>query len=267
MKLNFIKMQASGNDYLFFDCLCAPLEEPELVAQKLCKRRFGVGADGLVLLLPSKTADARMRIFNADGSEAQMCGNASRCAAKLLYESNFMRKSRIRLETNSGLRELYLTVKNAQIENVSVEMGKIKVGELFSFENNGERFEMREANVGNAHQVCFLPDVDLLDLERQGAKFEHNPRFENGVNTDFCEIVDKNHLKVRTYERGSAETYACGTGACASAAVGIMLGACDFSKQIRISMRGGDLFVNCDEQFNARLQGNAHRVFEGVAYL
>ena len=264
MRLDFIKMHAAGNDYIFVDCLLRELKNPELIAENLCKRRFSVGADGLILLLPSSVADAKMRIFNADGSEAAMCGNASRCAARLLYESGFARKSRIRLETLSGIKEAYLTLTDGNIHSISIDMGRASVGEMFFFENAGEKFEMRGINVGNEHQVAFVPDADYPDLNKLGPSFEQNPRFADGVNTEICEILGKNHLKVRTYERGSGETLACGTGACAAAVAGILNGSCSTSKMIRISMRGGELGVICDEAFRLRLVGNATRVFDGV---
>lgn len=263
MKLDFIKMHGAGNDYIYLDCLAKSIENPEKLARELSKRHYSVGADGLVLICPSKIADAKMRIFNADGSEAKMCGNAARCVGKLLYESNFTKRSRIKLETISGICELFLTVKNGKIEKISVDMGKAKVKDMFLFEVCGQKFEMREINVGNEHQVTFVPDIDFLNLDKIGRYFEKNPRFEGGVNTEFCEILDRNHLKVRVFERGSGETLACGTGACASALAGIVGGFCDYGRLIKISMRGGELAVVCDENQNMRLLGDAVKSFEG----
>lgn len=263
MRLHFTKMQAAGNDYIYFDCLTKELEKPEEVAKKLSKRRFSVGSDGIVLICPSKIADAKMRIFNADGTEAQMCGNAARCVGKFLFENNFVHRSRISLETPSGVRELFLIVKNSKIEKITVDMGIARIGETFVFETRGEKFEMREIDVGNPHQVAFVPDVDYIDFEKIGHLCEQNPRFVGGVNTEFCEILDKNHLKVRVFERGSGETLACGTGACASALAGIKMGACEIGKPIRISMRGGDLSVLCDENCHTYLTGDAQTTFYG----
>ena len=263
MRLHFTKMEATGNDYIYFDCLGKELENPGEVAKILSKRHFSVGADGIVLICPSKIADAKMRIFNANGTEAEMCGNAARCVAKLLFESNFARRSRILLETKSGVRELFLMVKNGKLGKITVDMGVACVGETFIFEACGEKFEMREIDMGNPHQVTFAPDVDYINLEKIGHICEENPRFSSGVNTEFCEILDKNHLKVRVFERGSGETLACGTGACASAIAGIKVGACDIGKPIKISMRGGDLSVLCDENFHIYLTGDAHTTFQG----
>ena len=265
MQIGFTKMQAAGNDYIFLDCLTKGIKDPEVVARELCRRRVSVGADGLVVLERSSVADAKMRIFNADGSEARMCGNATRCAGKVLYESSYAKKSHITLETLSGVRDIYLTVKNGKIEKISVDMGKAEVGEMFLFENMGEKFEMREINIGNEHQVSFVPDADYIDLGRLGTNFEKNVRFKDGVNTEICEVVGDNHLKVRTYERGVGETLACGTGACAAAVAAITNGICLPSRQIKIEMRGGELFVFCDEMMRVRLMGDAVKVFDGIA--
>ena len=267
MKLNFIKMHGAGNDYIYVDCLAKEVSEPQKLAQILSKRHFSVGADGLVMICPSKIAHAKMRIFNSDGSEAKMCGNAARCVGKLLYESNFIRKSLIRLETESGVRELFLTVRDGKVEKITVDMGKAELGEMFFFEVCGQKFEMRSVNMGNEHQVTIVPDVDYLDLVKMGGAFEKNPRYPDGVNTEFCETVGANHLKVRTFERGSGETLSCGTGACAAAAAGVLSGVCDPQKPIRISMRGGELVVFCGDMEHVRLLGTAHKVFEGIVDL
>ena len=263
MRLHFIKMQGTGNDYIFFDCLESKLEEPEKVARVLSKRHFGVGADGIVMICRSEIADVKMRIFNSDGSEAKMCGNAARCVAKLVYDCNFVRKSRIKIETESGVRDTFLTIKNGKIEKITVDMGIVEVGDVFVLEAGGEKFEMREICVGNPHQVTFLPDVDYLELDKIGRACEKNPRFEGGVNTEFCELLAKNHLKVRVFERGSGETLACGTGACASVVAAIQNGLCDLEKPVKVSMRGGDLIVRCDENFRTYLTGDAHVTFHG----
>ncbi len=267
MNVDCIKMQAAGNDYIFLDCLVREVEDPNILARALCKRRISVGADGLILLLPSELADAKMRIFNADGSEAKMCGNAARCAARLLYESNYAKKSRITLETLSGVYKVYLTVKNRAIETIAVDMGRASVGEMFFYENGGEKYEMRAINMGNEHQVAFVPDVDFVDFDRIGPKFEKNPMFPDGVNTEICEIVGENHIKVRTFERGCGDTLACGTGACAAAVAAVVNGICSPSRLIKVDMRGGELNVLCNEMMRVILLGGARRVFEGVAHL
>lgn len=261
--LDFIKMQGAGNDYIYVDCFEFALENPSEIAKILSKRRYQIGSDGLVLMCNSKDYDAKMRIFNCDGSEASMCGNAIRCMAKYLYESGRVGKSHLKIETLSGIRDVFLTIKNGKIGLICVDMGKAIIGEMFFFESRGEKYEMRSVNVGNHHQVVFLKDINSLPLEQIGRGFEQNPRFEGGVNTEFCEILDKNHLKVRVFERGSGETLACGTGACASVVVAASLGLCDFEQSIRVTMRGGDLLVKCERDYHLFLTGDAHEVFRG----
>ena len=266
--MKFIKMHGLSNDYVFADTFTQPCpKDPAALSIEISKPHVGIGADGLILIEPCEGADARMRIFNADGSEAQMCGNAARCAGKLLYESNFTRKSHLTLETLAGVRDLYLNIKNGKIEKISVDMGKATVLDMFLFEGAGEKFEMRGINVGNDHQVAFVPDVNYIDLDRLGSSFESNPRFTNGVNTEFCELVGENHLKVRVHERGVGETYACGTGACAAAVAAIVQGICSPTQQIIITMLGGELKVKCDETRTVRLLGDASNVFCGYVEL
>jgi diaminopimelate epimerase len=263
MRLHFTKMQGTGNDYIFFDCLESELKEPEKVAKLLSKRHFSVGSDGIVLICRSKIADVKMQIYNSDGTIAKMCGNAARCVARLVYECNFIKKSRIKIETESGIREAFLTIKNGKVEKITIDMGIVCAGEIFVLEVVGEKLEMREIDVGNPHQVAFFPDVDFVNLEKIGRICENNPRFADGVNTEFCEELDKNHLKVRVFERGSGETLACGTGACASAVAAIQNGLCEVSKPITVSMSGGDLYVLCDNNFRTYLTGDAFVTFSG----
>ena len=267
MRIFFTKMHAAGNDFLILNCLKAEILDAPTLARTLCKRHFSVGADGLVLVLPSKIADFQMKIFNADGSEAQMCGNAARCVGKWLYERGHIKKTRVTLETISGKRTLFLTVRDHTVCSVAIEMGEIRTGEMFFFEAAGEKFEMREVNVGNDHQVAFVPDVDYVDFERIDTAFQKNPRFEDGINTEFCEILDENYIKMRVFERGCGETLACGTGACAAAVAGILNGFCDGSRPIKIEMRGGEVRVVCYGEQGAMLIGDANFVFDGYADL
>ena len=263
--LNFIKMHAVGNDYLYFDCLTSEIKEPERVAKALCPRRFSVGADGIVLIEQSKIADAKMRIFNADGSEAKMCGNAARCVGRLLYESGFVKKSRIRLETLSGVRNIYITVRDGAVGVISADMGMVKaVGEPYFLCAKGEKFEMRAFDVGNFHQVGAVVDVDALPLDEIGRAVGEANRFEDGVNTEFYEVVGENRIKARVFERGSGETLSCGTGACAVSLAAILRGDCDGNKPIRVLMRGGELTVSLDQNMCAYLTGGTQKVFEGT---
>lgn len=263
--LNFIKMHAAGNDYLYFDCLNSEIKEPERVAKALCPRRFSVGADGIVLIEQSKIADAKMRIFNADGSEAKMCGNAARCVGRLLYESGFVKKSRIRLETLSGVRNIYITVRDGAVGVISADMGMVKaVGEPYFLCAKGEKYEMRAFDVGNLHQVGAVVYVDALPLDEIGRAVGETNLFEDGVNTEFYEVVGKNCIKARVFERGSGETLSCGTGACAVSLAAILRGDCDGNKPVRVLMRGGELTVSLDENMRAYLTGGTQKVFEGT---
>ena len=262
--LNFVKMHGAGNDYIYVKTLGQIIENPSEIAKKFSMRRYSVGADGLVLIYPSKIADAKIRIFNADGSEAKICGNALRCVAKLLYEDGIIKKSHIKIECQAGIRDVFLIIKDRKVGLVTVDMGIAVPKDMFLFEVHGEKYEMRAVNIGNDHQVTFLKDVDALPLDKIGKSFESNSRFEDGVNTEFCEILDKNHLKVRVFERGSGETLACGSGACASAVAAISLGFCDFESNILVNMPGGNLIVKCERDYHTYLSGNAQRVFEGI---
>ena len=262
--LDFVKMQAAGNDYLYFDCLNSAIKEPERVAKELCPRRFSVGADGIVLIERSKAADAKMRIFNADGSGARMCGNAARCVARLLFENGYVRRSHIRIETLSGVRDVYLTVKDGRVGLITVDMGAvIAVGEPYFLCARGEKYEVRGFDVGNPHRVGFVRDVDALPLDGIARAGEGDAHFPDGVNTEFYEKLDKNRIKVRVFERGSGETLSCGTGACASAAAAVLSGECERGATVRVLMRGGELAVRFDEDMRAYLTGDAQMVFEG----
>lgn len=267
MKLDFIKMHGAGNDYIYVICMENEVENPENIAKILSKRRFSVGADGLVLICGSKIADARMRIFNADGSEAKMCGNALRCVGKLLFESGIVKKSRLKIETLSGVRDAFLTIKDKRVGLVTSDMGLATVGEEFSLFVAGKEYKMLGIDVGNEHQVTFCENVDTLPLDEIGWYFEKNPRFEGGVNTEFCAVLSKKHIKVRTFERGSGETLACGTGACASVVAAQQLGLCVSGEPIRVSMLGGELLVCCDSENHLFLTGDAHEAFRGTVII
>lgn len=262
MKLNFYKMHGCGNDYIFVDRLgLGELRGAEALAKKLSKRHFSVGSDGLVLILPSQVAHAKMRIFNADGSEGAMCGNALRCVAKLLYESGFVKKSRIKIETASGVRDVFLFVKDGKVGAVTASMGE---GKVRKGTESHLGLDFHSANVGNEHRVCFVENADALDIEKMGRALTSAEHFGDGANIEFCSLVSENCLRVRVFERGSGLTLACGTGACASALCALDLGLVSTDKSIKIQMDGGTLTVKIDGDGLVFLTGNAEFVFEGV---
>lgn len=264
--IDFIKMQACGNDYIYLDCLGGGEPScPEALARRLSARNFSVGGDGLVLILPSDVADAKMRIFNADGSEGAICGNALRCVALLLYESNYARRSRIKIETACGVRCVLLSVKDGKVVSIGVEMGKARNLGTDILEACGEKYELVEIDVGNRHAVIFCPDADVLDIAKIGAAVGAGKRDEGGINVELCEIGNDNELRVRVLERGSGETLSCGSGACACAAAAVIRGYASAQKPIKVKMRGGELSVRCTDELEMRLTGGAERVFEGRA--
>ena len=240
--------------------------------------RFGVGSDGLVLILPSEVADFRMRIFNADGSEAMMCGNATRCVGKYVYEHGMTDKTEVSLETNSGIKYLTLYVNEAtnKVDAVKVDMGKaiLKPAEI-PVADDGDRFiakpvvvdgvsyDMTCVSMGNPHAVVFLPEIDSLDLEKMGPSFEHHPLFPNRVNTEFIRVIDDHTLQMRVWERGSGETFACGTGACAAAVASVLNGYCKREQEILIHLRGGDLRIIYHNDESVTMIGPATFIFEG----
>ncbi len=276
--LTFSKMHGIGNDYIYINCFQETVTDPEKLSIFMSNVRFGVGSDGLVLILPSEVADFRMRIFNADGSEAMMCGNATRCVGKYVYEHGMTDKTEVSLETNSGIKYLTLYVNEAtnKVDAVKVDMGKaiLKPAEI-PVADDGERFiakpvvvdgvsyDMTCVSMGNPHAVVFLPEIDSLDLEKIGPSFEHHPLFPNRVNTEFIRVIDDHTLQMRVWERGSGETFACGTGACAAAVASVLNGYCKREQEILIHLRGGDLRIIYHNDESVTMIGPATFIFEG----
>ena len=276
--LTFSKMHGIGNDYIYINCFQETVTDPEKLSIFMSNVRFGVGSDGLVLILPSEVADFRMRIFNADGSEAMMCGNATRCVGKYVYEHGMTDKTEISLETNSGIKYLTLYVNEAtnEVDAVKVDMGKaiLKPAEI-PVADDGDRFiakpvvvdgvsyDMTCVSMGNPHAVVFLPEIDSLDLEKIGPSFEHHPLFPNRVNTEFIRVIDDHTLQMRVWERGSGETFACGTGACAAAVASVLNGYCKREQEILIHLRGGDLRIIYHNDESVTMIGPATFIFEG----
>jgi len=276
--LTFSKMHGIGNDYIYINCFQETVTDPEKLSIFMSNVRFGVGSDGLVLILPSEVADFRMRIFNADGSEAMMCGNATRCVGKYVYEHGMTDKTEVSLETNSGIKYLTLYVNEAtnKVDAVKVDMGKaiLKPADI-PVADDGDRFiakpvvvdgvsyDMTCVSMGNPHAVVFLPEIDSLDLEKIGPSFEHHPLFPNRVNTEFIRVIDDHTLQMRVWERGSGETFACGTGACAAAVASVLNGYCKREQEILIHLRGGDLRIIYHNDESVTMIGPATFIFEG----
>lgn len=275
--LTFSKMHGIGNDYIYINCFQEKVSDPEKLSVFLSDVRFGVGSDGLVLILPSDKADFRMRIFNADGSEAMMCGNATRCIGKYVYDMGMTTKTEISLETNSGIK--YLTLypgADGKIESVRVDMGKaILVPKEIPVDSpldrfiaqpvtvDGTEYAMTCVSMGNPHAVVFLPEIDSLDLEKIGPSFEHHPLFPDRVNTEFVRVIDAHTLQMRVWERGSGETFACGTGTCATVVAAVLNGYCKKEEEILVHLRGGDLRIIYHEDDTVTMIGPATYVFEG----
>lgn len=275
--MNFSKMHGIGNDYIYVNCFEENISEPEKISVVVSNRRFGIGSDGLVLIMPSDKADFRMRIFNADGSEAMMCGNATRCIGKYVYDMGLTNKTDITLETNSGIKYLKLFVRDNKVESVCVDMGKailkpsdipVKSSlDMFVAQPvivNGTEYKLTCVSMGNPHAVLFTENIDSLDLEKIGSHFENHEIFPNRVNTEFVEVVDGHTLKMRVWERGSGETFACGTGACATVVAAVLNGFCKHDKEILVHLRGGDLRITYQSNGTVMMTGPATYVFEGT---
>lgn len=274
-KLTFTKMHGCGNDYIYFNCFEQTVKNPEALSVRLSDRHFGVGGDGIILICPSDKADAQMRMYNADGSEGKMCGNATRCIGKYIYERGIAKKPVVTLETLSGIKTLSLTVEEDRVTSVSVDMGgPILEPERIPVKLMGERaVNVRHmlagklqtftcVSMGNPHCVIFTQNVDALDLEKIGPAHEDDTLFPERVNTEFVEIIDDHTLKMRVWERGSGETLACGTGACATAVAAVLCGHCKLDTDITLKLRGGDLIIRYTGD-TVQMTGPATIVFEG----
>ena len=272
MLKKFVKMQGAGNDYIYFDCFEGEPEDIPALAVRLSDRHKGIGGDGLVLICRSDIADAKMRMFNADGSEGNMCGNAIRCVGKYLYDENVCRKEELSVETKSGIKYLRLYIENGKVKRVRVDMGKadfdpkslpvLLEGEAVDrpVKIAGGLHRITCVSMGNPHCVVF-EDPDAVDLEKIGPLFENAPIFPERINTEFVKKIGERTLKMRVWERGSGETLACGTGACASVAAAVALGKCDAAQDILVQLRGGDLVIHVGE--TVFMTGEAEKVFSG----
>lgn len=274
-RMKFTKMQGLGNDYIYVNCLEQTIDNPSEVAKKVSDRHFGIGSDGLVLILPSQCADFRMRMFNSDGSEAEMCGNAIRCVGKFVYDNKLTEKNVITVETLAGIKTLDMTVENGQVILVRVDMGEpILVPKNIPVNSEKERFvaepviidgatyKVTCVSMGNPHAVTYVDNVNNFPLEVVGPKMETNRLYPRKVNAEFVEIVDRNTLKMRVWERGAGETLACGTGACAVLVASVLNGLSE--RKATVKLLGGDLLIEWSEKDNHVYKtGPAAKVFDG----
>ena len=274
VKVAFWKMHGLGNDYIVVDNREGVLPEEKMsrIAERLCRRRYSIGADGLLLLCESDSADVKMRVFNADGGEAEMCGNGIRCLAKYCYEEKVTHKEVMKIETLAGVKTAWLDIENERVQKVKVDMGKpsfrrkdipmLGTGKCIDQELrlDGESFRVTCLSMGNPHCVLFVDNVDEFPVLEIGPKIERHPAFPNRTNTEFVQITKKNEVRVRVWERGCGETMACGTGACASVVAGNVLGLLD--KRCVVHLLGGDLEIEYADV--VKMKGDAEKTFEGV---
>ncbi len=276
--MNFDKMHAAGNDYIYINLFRERVGDPAALSRRLSDRHFGVGGDGVVLIGPSEVGDFSMRMFNADGSEGLMCGNAARCVGKYLYERGLTDKREIALQTPSGIKQLLLTVAEAdnRVTQVRVDMGpaitdgsqmqpsQAQLSEIIEhpLRTEGACYPVTFISMGNPHVVTFTKEIDKLDLPLIGPGIEHHRLFPQRTNVEFVEVISRSELRMRVWERGSGETLACGSGACAVLAAAVLTGRADPAALVHL--RGGDLMVEWDrEQNRVFLTGDAHFVFKG----
>ncbi len=278
--MKFTKMHGIGNDYVYVNCFEETVENPREAAKFVSDRHFGMGSDGLILIKPSKVADCYMDMYNADGSNSAMCGNGIRCVAKYIYDYGITDKTEVDVETAAGIKHIVLTIKDGKVEKARVDMGEpilkpelvpvVGEGEMLVNEPilvDGEEYRMTCVSMGNPHAVVFLEeDVKTLDIEKIGPKFENHERFPERVNTEFMYVIDRNTMNLRVWERGSGETWACGTGTCASVVAAVLNGHTE--RNVLVHLLGGDLEILWDEKDNhVYMTGPATTVFDGEIQL
>ena len=261
--MKFTKMHGLGNDYLYvYGNVPEKIKE---VCTQLSDRHFGAGADGMIFISPSNTADFSMRIFNADGSEAKMCGNGIRCVGKYVYDKGYTDKTLLRVETLSGIKTIRLRLIAGKVGQVSVDMGKAEVSEDITVPlKNGETVST-PVSVGNPHAVIFTEDAENAAVSVLGPQIEHSAIFPDGVNVEFAEVIGENAIRMRVWERGSGITMACGTGACAVAAAAVRKGLCEYDQTIAVNLDGGTLEIIVSPEYNVTMSGPAVTVYEGDA--
>ena len=274
--MKFTKMHGIGNDYVYVNCFKETVENPSEVSKFVSDRHFGIGSDGLILIKPSEVADCYMEMYNADGSRSAMCGNGIRCVAKYIYDYGLTDKTEVDVETAAGIKHIVLTIKDGKVEKARVDMGEpilkpelvpvIGEGDMLVNEPimvDGTEYRMTCVSMGNPHAVVFLDeDVKNLEIEKIGPKFENHERFPERVNTEFMYVLDRNTMNLRVWERGSGETWACGTGTCASVVASVLNGLTE--RNVLVHLLGGDLGILWDEKDNhVYMTGPAATVFDG----
>lgn len=273
--MKFTKMQGLGNDYVYVNCFKETIENPPEMAKKVSNRNFGIGSDGLIMINPSDVADFEMEMYNADGSRSEMCGNGIRCVGKYVYDYGLTEKEHISVETLAGIKYLDLTVEDGKVKLVKVDMGNPELvpanipivadGDRVIDEPinvNGTEYRMTGVSMGNPHAVVYVEDVKGLDIEKIGPAFENHERFPNRVNTEFVKVLDQNTVEMRVWERGSGETMACGTGACAVAVACILNGLTE--DKVTVKLLGGDLQIEWDKEADKiYMTGPAEVSFDG----
>ena len=277
--MKFTKMQGLGNDYVYVNCFKETIENPPEMAKKVSNRNFGIGSDGLIMINPSDVADFEMEMYNADGSRSEMCGNGIRCVGKYVYDYGLTEKEHISVETLAGIKYLDLTVEDGKVKLVKVDMGSPELvpenipivadGNRVIDEPinvNGTEYRMTGVSMGNPHAVVYVEDVKGLDIETIGPAFENHERFPNRVNTEFVKVLDRNTVEMRVWERGSGETMACGTGACAVAVACILNGFTE--DKVTVKLLGGDLQIEWDKEADKiYMTGPAEVSFDGEIIL
>lgn len=275
--MKFTKMQGIGNDYVYVNCFEETIADPSAVARFVSDRHFGIGSDGLILVKPSDVADCEMDMYNLDGSQGAMCGNGIRCVAKFAYDHGIVRKKNITVNTKSGIKYLDLDIKDGKVSSVKVNMGSpiltAKMIPVVSdkeqvinqpLDVNGTVWNITAVSMGNPHAVTYMEDVNSLDIEKVGPMFENHINFPDRINTEFVKVIDRRTLQMRVWERGSRETLACGTGACAVAVASTLNGLVDEDVPITVKLLGGDLQILWNRQENlVYMTGPATTVFEG----
>ena len=259
--MHFTKMHGLGNDYLYVYG-----DVPDNIAElsrKLSDRHFGAGSDGMIYISPSRVADFKMRIFNADGSEAKMCGNGIRCVGKYVYDKGYTDKTQLTIETLSGIKKLAMQTSSGKVKNVTVNMGQAVVSEPMELTVDKRTIIGIPVSVGNPHFVVFVQDAGTVPLETLGPKIEKHPMFPDGVNVEFVQVRSETNLRMRVWERGSGVTMACGTGSCASVAAAVKNGFCHANEAVSVELDGGVLKITVDHKGNVQMNGPAEWIYEG----